>query len=212
MYALRIIEEAGENDHAYINNNMIDMFERHWDLQLYKTDCYYCSRFSRSFEDTLTFMLPGSRSDQLKHARSLAMNIFYTKATPTKAAEEVLHKLISNGYSLAIITAGEEWVQKRRLDDFHLRSLFQICEILEQKTDSRFRDFCDRNKVDVSSSWMIGDSVRSDILPAQAAGLHVIHVESPNWSAEHEKIPDGVESVSTISGVIPIILGDSYLT
>jgi putative hydrolase of the HAD superfamily len=137
------------------------------------------------------------------------MNVFYARATPVKGAKAILKKLCSHGYFLAILSAGEEWVQKKRTDDYDLRGMFRVCEILEHKTESEFRNFCNTHEVDVSTSWMVGDSVRSDILPAQAAGLHVIHIESSNWSAEHDKIPEDVQSVRAISGIMPIILGET---
>jgi len=206
-YALHIIKERGDNKHKYITNNLIDRCQRHRDIQLYKTHGYSCSRFARSFEDTLTFLLPDSQPDQLKYVRSLAMNVFYTKANPVKDAEKTLEKLKTIGYSLAIVSVGEEWVQQQRLDHFYLRSVFHTCKILETKTPAKFLEFCKMYEVDVSTSWMIGDSVRSDILPAQEVGLRVIHIQSSNWSVEHEKVPDGVQSLSTISEVIPVILG-----
>jgi putative hydrolase of the HAD superfamily len=159
-----------------------------------------------SMEDTMVFFLPSSPSEYLKHVRSLAMGVFYNKADPMHGVGETLKKLSERNYSLAIISAGEEWVQKRRFEDFSLFDSFQVSKIVEHKTANEFRQICDEYSMDVSGAWMVGDSVRSDILPALEAGLNAVHIRSPNWSAEHDVIPEDVPSVQTLSEILAIIL------
>jgi putative hydrolase of the HAD superfamily len=205
-YVLQIIVNKNEDKDRMIDLEFIEKCQRHRDLQLYKTHGYSCSRFARSFEDTMTFLLPDAPAESLKLARSIAMNVFYEGAHPACALDETLQRLGDNNYSLGIISAGERWVQEQRLKEFCMLSKFQAYKIVEHKTANEYRHFCDEHCVDIANSWMIGDSVRSDILPAREAGLKVIHVRSPNWSAEHGKIPASVPSVNTLSDIIPIIL------
>ena len=46
-----------------------------------------------------------------------------------------------------------------------------------------------RHSLDPTKTWMIGNSPRSDINPALAAGLNAIFIEHPNtWVLEHEAL------------------------
>lgn len=78
-------------------------------------------------------------------------------------------------------------------------------EVVERKTAEELAAFCSHHSIDVKSSWMIGDSVRSDIIPARAIGLGAIHFQSPNWVAEAQMLPAGVVAINNIADAIPII-------
>ena len=60
--------------------------------------------------------------------------------------------------------------------------------------------------VELRDSWVIGDSIRSDILPARKAGLNAIYLRTPNWSVEHEELPPGVPTVARLSEVVSILM------
>jgi putative hydrolase of the HAD superfamily len=205
-YLLAMITESNETKGNYITLEMIDKSQRHRDLQLYKTHGYSCTRFARSFEDTMSFFLPNIKAKHLSYVRSLAMSVFYSKAHSELRVDETLKKLAVNNYNLAIISAGEEWVQRRRLNDFHLIEQFRAHAVVEKKTQKEFSQFCNDHGVDILSSWMVGDSPKSDIGPARAVGLKAIHIQSSNWLAEHDNIPEGVPSVATLAEILQFIL------
>jgi putative hydrolase of the HAD superfamily len=185
---------------------LVEQLQRHRDIQLQLTHGYSAARFARSFEDTLTFLLPFSASaEELTYVRTLATDVFEKEAEICEDLHLAIDKLCS-GYRLGIITAGEEWVQQRRLASFKLRHHFFGEKIVKQKSSEEFRRFCSDNKVDVASSWVVGDSVSSDIIPARAAGLRVIHFDAPNWRHEHADKPEDVLSAKTMQEVVRIIL------
>jgi putative hydrolase of the HAD superfamily len=188
-----------------IDQSIIDRVQRHRDLQLEKTHGYQSSRFARSFEDTVSFFIPFASPHVFKEARSIALEVFDTLAEPYPDLESAIAKL-HDSYSFAIVTAGERWVQERRLNDFHLRASFQKTLIVERKTAETFSTFCDDNKIDRSISWIVGDSIRSDILPARNAGLNAVHLNNKNWTIELGALPDGVVSLATLSEVADYIL------
>jgi putative hydrolase of the HAD superfamily len=204
-FVLQQIREAEADRDQHIDLRLIEKCQRHRDLQLYKSLGYSASRFAKSFEDTLKFLLPTASSEIVSYAHSLAKIVFSSKAKPVDHIERTLSALTDAGYSLAIFTAGERSVQQKRLKDFYLSTSFRTCAIVESKTEEEFRRFCLLHAVDASVSWMVGDSVRSDILPAQAAGLNAIHVQVSNWSAERGEMPETIRSVSTLEEILPII-------
>lgn len=189
---------------ATLDAGLIDGLQRHRDIQLQKTHGYSAARFARSFEDTLSFLLPFSSPGEVQHVRNLAMNVFEREADTCDGLHAAIDAL-RRDYSLGIITAGERWVQERRLAAFRFRDQFQKIVIVEHKSQQIFEDFCLAEKVDKSRSWVIGDSLRSDILPAIGAGLRAIHFEAPNWAYEHTEKPDGIASVQTMQEVVALV-------
>src|SRR5258705_13588852 len=144
----------------------VEAFQRETDKKLEALYGYSASRFARSFEDTLINYLGTPEADEIRHVRRLAEDVFRTKAAIYPGVEEVLRTLRADHWKLAIITAGEEWVQKKRLSEFHLENIFDEIIIVERKSSSEFSNFCRDRKFDPVGSWVVGDSLRSDILPA----------------------------------------------
>ncbi|MBP3957163.1 HAD family hydrolase [Gemmata sp. G18] len=162
----------------------VEAYQRARDIELYATHGYSACRFARSFEDTWLRFVPSAPPENIRHARLLALNIFEQRVQPVEGLEAVLGSL-AHEYQLAVVTAGEKWVQERRLNDFHLRDRFAAVEIVEAKTAGTFRTFCDTHFVDPARSWVVGDSGKSDMIPARDAGLGGIHVDHrKNWSVE----------------------------
>jgi putative hydrolase of the HAD superfamily len=125
--------------------------------------------------------------------------------------QDLLDSLVGQ-YHLGIVTAGERWVQERRLRDFHLQSKFKAIEIVDAKTGAVFRQYCEKHGIDIPKSWVVGDSVNSDVLPALAAGLRAVHLQAENWhhvEGQPSSLPDGVPSVRSILEIKPLLLSTS---
>lgn len=156
-------------------------FQQRRDHELHATYGYSACRFARSFEDTLLHFSPSARAEEVRHVRQLALNVFDRQARPVDGLEDLL-KVLQPRYEFGLITAGERWVQERRLNDFHLRSIFRAVDIVERKTPEVFSNFCDRHSVDREKSWVVGDSMNSDVIPARRAGLRAVLIRANNWA------------------------------
>jgi putative hydrolase of the HAD superfamily len=182
------------------------------DEELYKTYGYSAQRFPASFDRTLTYFFPSSSEEERTQIRSLAERVFHQPAIPHPALSEIISRLRSH-YSLGIVTAGEDWVQQARLDQFAHREHFNAIEIVPRKDAKAFSDFADRHQVDRKLSWVVGDSIRSDILPAHSAGLNTILVASNNWQriemnqAELPQYVHKVEDLADILEIVPLSVG-----
>ena len=160
----------------------IERYQQERDRQLREVYGYSAARFARSFEDTAYNFVPAATSEQVRHLRAVAESVFAQKAELTPDVELVLRSLYSRGWYLGLLTAGEAWVQQKRISEFHLQGIFHAIEVVEQKTAQEFKNFCEKNKVDPDRCWVIGDSKRSDIDPAIRAGLNSILVPHENWA------------------------------
>ena len=186
------------------------------DASLFEKFGYSTDRFAESFERTakhfLRFDLMDDRSKEyiIDKVRKIAMDVFDQKSVEYGYAAGVVRQMANAGYKVAVITAGERWVQIKRFDELSMRNLFHDCWVVLKKTSHVFEDFCIKHDVDKENSWMIGDSIRSDILSSHAAGLNAIHLNTSNWGSvevSKDQIPDGVVTVPDLSYTPDIILG-----
>ena len=95
-------------------------------------------------------------------------------------------------YQLMVITKGDLFHQERKLEASGLAQFFQRVEIVSEKNAETYRRIFDDHGRGASRAVMIGNSVRSDILPALEAGAHAVHIpHALTWAHEHADTPDG---------------------
>jgi predicted acylesterase/phospholipase RssA/FMN phosphatase YigB (HAD superfamily) len=160
----------------------ISTYQQQRDTELRRVYGYSASRFARSFEDTIYHFVPGATAEQVRHVRALGEAVFAQKAELVSDVELVLRSLYSTGWYLGLLTAGEAWVQQKRISEFHLQGIFHAIEVVEQKTAHEFAKFCEKHGVERGNCWVVGDSKKSDIAPAISAGLRAILVPHENWA------------------------------
>ena len=200
------LEEGNHNSKGYVTIDLIERAQRHRDLQLYASLGYSSGRFAKSFEDTLSFFMPAGDRMLMERATQIALGVFDGAPTISDGLESLLAHL-KQTFQLGIITAGDPSVQKKRLENFRLRDRFDAIEIVDKKTAGVFQAFCQKHGVDPRSSWVVGDSIRSDILPAREAGLRAIHLKAANWDAEHDMAPSDLISIDRLSQILAVVLG-----
>ena len=203
-YTLNLLNRVGENAQGNVTFDLLEKVQRHRDIQLYKTHGYSSSRFARSFEDTLMFFFQYAPPDAVIHVRRLAEEVFDKPARVVNNLDRILSQL-SRRFSLAIITAGERWVQERRIQQFALRGSFDDIVVVEKKAAPIFTKFCNDHGANPNDCWVIGDSIRSDVLPAMEAGLKPIYVKAANWGAEHGDLPTGTPTVDALEQILEIL-------
>ena len=79
------------------------------------------------------------------------------------------------------MTAGHHDVQRRRLEHFGRNHHFEAVRIVERKDEAAISALLRERGAVPALSWMVGDSLRSDIIPAIAAGMRAIHLQTTNW-------------------------------
>jgi putative hydrolase of the HAD superfamily len=115
---------------------------------------------------------------------SAAETVFTMPATPADGVEEVLERL-RTAFELALLTKGDSWVQRKRIDDAGLASEFATIRIVPEKGEPEFRDLLEDFGVDPGQGWSVGNSLASDINPALRVGMTAIWIDAHVW--EHER-------------------------
>ena len=105
--------------------------------------------------------------------------------------ENVLTQL--NGkYKLVVATKGDLKDQHRKLHDSGIGHFFHHIEVLSDKTELDYEKMLGRLEVAAADFIMIGNSLKSDVLPILNIGGHAIHIPyRTTW--EYEKIDFEIE-------------------
>ena len=96
---------------------------------------------------------------------------------------------LAQRHRLILMTKGNEAEQADKLARSGLSELFSAVEIVAEKDPPAYRDVLLRREIAARSAWMIGNSPKSDINPALAAGLHAVFLIHPDtWVLEHATV------------------------
>ncbi len=102
--------------------------------------------------------------------------------------EETLHGL-SGRYDLLLITKGDLFDQESKLARSGLGERFLGVEILSEKNVETYRGVFHRRGIKPEDFVMVGNSLRSDIVPVVALGGHAFHIPyAVTW--HHENVPE----------------------
>jgi len=110
---------------------------------------------------------------------------------PTELLDGVVDALqaLNGRYELLLITKGDLFDQESKLARSGLAEMFAGVEILSEKNEDAYRSVLRRRQIDPKDFVMVGNSLRSDILPVVAGGARGIHIPYPlTW--HHEQVPD----------------------
>ena len=92
-------------------------------------------------------------------------------------------------HHLIMMTKGNITEQSGKIERSGLKGYFSAVEIVAEKNVETYRSIIDKYALAADSSWMIGNSPKSDINPAIGAGLNAIFVPHDNtWILEHEEV------------------------
>ena len=95
---------------------------------------------------------------------------------------------LAKDYSVILVTKGDLLDQETKLARSGLGGLFNGIEIVSDKTSDIYRKVMRRYDVPPDRFVMVGNSLRSDILPVVQAGGHAVYVPyAMSWI--HERVP-----------------------
>jgi len=128
------------------------------------------------------------RQDDLRTAMSFAERIL---DCPMELIEGVVETLayLSTRHELTLFTKGHPEEQKLKIDRSGVGEYFQHTAIVKEKDTEAYSTLARERGLDMERTWMVGNSPKSDINPALAAGLRAVFIPHPRtWGLEHEEI------------------------
>jgi len=119
--------------------------------------------------------------------------------------ENVLQKL-QGQYKLILVTKGDLLDQERKLLKSGLIDYFHHIEIMSDKHEKNYKKLLDRLGIEPVEFLMIGNSVKSDILPVINIGAKAVHIPfEVTWQHESNHSTPDSETFITISEISEIL-------
>jgi putative hydrolase of the HAD superfamily len=157
-------------------------------IETYKAFCAHANRApTKGFENRI---------------RRIARSVFETTPKRARDAKQVLEKL-KKEYRLILLTKGEVSIQRERVRTSGLESFFDEVVLVPHKDAKTFASLLKRYRVPASSTWSVGNSLKSDINPAVKAGLRTIWIPKRTWAYEEERHVrrKDVETISSLTEI-----------
>ncbi len=109
---------------------------------------------------------------------------------------------VGRDHRLVLITKGDLVHQTRKVTTSGLVHHFEHVEVVLEKDVDTYRSLLVRLQLDPSRFCMVGNSVRSDVLPLLAIGSHAVHIPYPLlWEQEHVEHDEDVDELESISAL-----------
>ena len=120
--------------------------------------------------------------------------------------EEVL-KALQGKYKLIVATKGDLLDQERKLERSGLMQYFHHVEVMSEKKESDYKKLLSHLDIDAGELLMIGNSLKSDILPLVKIGASAIHVPfHTTWAHEEvSAIEQSTTDYATVTSITEIL-------
>lgn len=184
----RFTELLGDHaDHDHISGRLLEAERRN--LRFYG---YGIKGFTLSMIETALDVTEGKAP-----AAVIAEILSYGREMLGHPVETLPHvhetlQQLAGGYRIILITKGDLFDQERKLAQSGLGDYFDGVEIVSEKTADTYARVFARHGDGAGHAMMVGNSLKSDVVPALKAGSWAVHVPHElTWALEHVEAPEG---------------------
>ncbi|WP_438465256.1 HAD family hydrolase [Marinomonas sp. PE14-40] len=192
------------HDEDYISSHLAEIQVRN--LSLFG---YGIKGFTLSMIETAIELSEGRiRGHEIHNIITLAKDMV---AAPIHLLPNVVDtiKVLKGKYQLMVITKGDLLDQEGKLARSGIADLFDYIEIVSEKKPASYQEILTRYQIPKETFLMLGNSMRSDVLPLLDIGVKAIHVPyHSTWA--HEQVDDNelnaygdIETFENISELLP---------
>ena len=150
---------------------------------------YGSANFTRSLVETYRRLAEKDLQDaDVQQVRQFGEQI---RSHPLQLLEGVQETLgyLSARHDLVLLTKGDNEEQRLKVERSGIEEHFRRVVIVQEKDVATYHRVVEELQVDPQLAWMVGNSPRSDINPALAAGLNAVYIPHPHtWRLEHEEV------------------------
>ena len=159
--------------------------------------------------DTAIELCRGNLSEEIYFGiKRIITDLAYHRFEMIDGVEKVLGQIRDMGYELAVATKGDLTEQLSKYRKSGLSRFFHHIEVLENKDRQNYLELCQKFDISPEELIMVGNSVKSDIVPVIEIGGRAIHVPHEMvWAHELAEMPisDRVFEVESIHDVPEIL-------
>jgi putative hydrolase of the HAD superfamily len=150
---------------------------------------YGSKNFTRSLEETYRRLAEKEILDEdISQVRQFGEQL---QSHPLQLLDGVMETLeyLSARHILTLVTKGDQEEQRLKVERSGVEHFFTQVVVVHEKEISTYQQLRSQLLLDPKYAWMIGNSPRSDINPALAAGLNAVFIPHPHtWHLEHEEV------------------------
>jgi putative hydrolase of the HAD superfamily len=186
-------------DHSTLSAEQVRAILDEIELANIKTRGYGAENFARNLCQCYEHLAEREiQPGDLDRLMALAGRIMEQPLEIIDGVPETLEYLASR-HDLTLFTKGHPEEQKLKIDRSGLGKWFAHAAIVREKDAASYRALVADRQFDISRTWMIGNSPKSDINPALEAGLNAIYVPHPRtWHLEKTELVTGPGRVLTV--------------
>lgn len=161
---------------------------------------YFCAKYNRP-----------SDPYQEQQLMKLGLSVYDQEIEAYPGMVETLDILKQDGHKLYLYTGGDDTIQQRKIDQMKLGIYFDDRIFIRQhKNVESLENILATHHFDRKVTWMIGNSLRTDVLPALTAGINSIYLKQENeWLYNlielQREMQQSVQTITSISEVPPVI-------
>ncbi len=150
---------------------------------------YGSVNFTRSLVETYRRVAENDVTDEdMQQVRRFGDRILQQPIELLAGVKETLDYLLPR-HELMLLTKGAVEEQKLKVERSGIEHYFSRVTIVAEKNVAAYQELVEELQVEPTSTWMIGNSPRSDINPALAVGLNAVYIPHPHtWHMEHEEV------------------------
>jgi len=164
-------------------NQTLDAIERH-NVGIYG---YGIKSFALSMIEAAITVSSGQASgSEIAQIIQIIKDMLEARVELFEHSEATLARLAEQ-YDLMLITKGDQFEQERKIQRTGLVKYFRYVEIIGDKSPETYRLLLRKYNLDPTRILMVGNSIRSDILPVLAIGGRAVYIPYEHtWSHEME--------------------------
>ena len=179
----KLLSDYAECDH--ISERLLEAERRNLQFYGYGIKGFTLSMIETAIEVTEDRVPATILHDILRNGREMLCH-------PVETLPHVRETLIelSHQYRLVLITKGDLFDQERKLAQSGLGELFDDVQIVSEKTCDTYLRIFNSTGQTAERSMMVGNSLKSDVIPAIEAGSFGVHIPHDlTWVYEHAEPP-----------------------
>ena len=152
--------------------------------------------FLRSLHDCFAKLRQRPATDaERKEIAGLAHALINYEVELIPGVAETLDEL-GTRHELFLLTKGDTEEQQRKIDASGVGHHFREIHIVPEKHAGVYLRLTEEHTLSPERTWMIGNSPKSDILPARQAGMNAVFIPNENtWALEHGELDHGDDRV-----------------
>ncbi len=205
---INTLMKSGKVDSAYV----LELFESIDEKNMKKMG-FVPERYGHTMQEAYEFLVEEGRvlrDPQIEYEIRAHGQIVLNQLPDLIEGARQLLVWASKRFNLVLMTRGVEPLQKRKIIYSEIAQYFNDIRIVSQKDASHFKEVISDAGAVPENTWVIGDSIRSDINPAIEAGTKAILFQythhSYYWRQEYGVVPiDSFFRINNLMEAIPIL-------